>query len=115
MAQITSRASLLPIFGARVRTYRLARGMKQESLAAAVGYETHTLIAKIESGKALPSLAKAVAIAEVLEVGLQQLLSDSTPVALAFPGLRKVVQATSIEYRQVCIKVLRTLAEDLAL
>lgn len=50
--------------------------MKQEVLAAAVGYGSRSGIASIEAGDVLPSVDKALEIARVLGVGIEEILGD---------------------------------------
>jgi transcriptional regulator with XRE-family HTH domain len=62
--------------GKNLRMYRAAAGMTQERLAEIVGCSDRN-IGLIETGKGMPSLSTAVAIANALGVGLDQLiLSD---------------------------------------
>lgn len=62
--------SVSVVFGQGMRRIREAQGMKQETLARLAGYGDHSNIAKIEGGKTLPSLAKGLRLAEVLQVSL---------------------------------------------
>lgn len=64
------------IVGERIRQARKARHIKQDSLAAEVGYGSRAAIAQIENGLTLPSLEKAVAIARTLHVRIGWMLGE---------------------------------------
>jgi transcriptional regulator with XRE-family HTH domain len=87
--------------------------MKQQTLAEAVGYETHAIIAKIEGGLTLPSFDKAVAIAAALGVSLDSLLTDAPSRAQDFPALTRLLKSTPRELQHAWIAVLKALADDL--
>jgi transcriptional regulator with XRE-family HTH domain len=110
---VTSREALIATFGARVRARRQELRMKQESLAAAVGYENHTIIVKIEGGTTLPSFDKAVAIAEVLGVSLDWLLAYEATIESDFPDLQRLLKATPPGVHRAWISFLRAFADDL--
>jgi transcriptional regulator with XRE-family HTH domain len=61
------------LLGKNIRKHRALAGMTQEQLAEIVGC-TDRHIGKIENGQNTPSLAVAVAIANALNVGIDQLL-----------------------------------------
>lgn len=113
MAAVTNREVLSATFGMRLKARRKALGLKQESLARAVGYDNHTMIVKIEGGLILPSFDKAVALAEVLQVSLDDLLDERITSALLFPNLTRLLQATPKEATQLWIAFLRAFADDL--
>ena len=85
----------------------------QESLAEAVGYENHTIIAKIESGLSLPSLDKAFAISEVLAVSLDSLLREEQRGGLEFAQVQKLLKRMPPSLRGSWVAFLRALADDL--
>jgi transcriptional regulator with XRE-family HTH domain len=58
-------------FGLGVKRVRENQGMKQETLAMEVGYGDRSQIAKIETGKTVPSLDKALRLAETLQVPVE--------------------------------------------
>jgi transcriptional regulator with XRE-family HTH domain len=66
--------------GARVRAYRLKRGLTQARLAHLIGRSERWLI-DVERGGVDPRLSDAVALARVLSVGVDDLAGQSTPVA----------------------------------
>ena len=113
MGTVTSREALLATFGAHVRARRLSLAMKVETLAAAVGYENHTTIVKIEGGTTLPSFDKAVAIAEVLGVSLESLLADEPSAARDFAEVERLLNATPRGVHRAWIRFLRAFADDL--
>ena len=59
------------VFGLGVKRVREKYGMKQEVLALEVGYGDRSQIAKIETGKTVPSLDKALRLAKILQVPLE--------------------------------------------
>lgn len=69
------------IFGENIKKLRLARGMSQEELAKALGYENRSSINKIELGKNDMPRNKIVKAAQVLGVSPLQFFegSDSEP------------------------------------
>ena len=58
-------------FGLGVKRIREGRGIKQEALAIDVGYGNRSQIAKIETGKTIPSLDKALRLAAILQVTVE--------------------------------------------
>ena len=84
--------------GKRIQQLRKASGMTQEELAAAVDYSVdHVSI--VERGVKPPKLEKLVAIANVLNVGTDELLQDSLNAAT-------MLRATELSER------LKTLSPD---
>lgn len=59
------------VFGLGVKRVRERQGLKQEALAFEVGYGDRSQIAKIETGKTVPSLDKALRLAATLQVPLE--------------------------------------------
>jgi transcriptional regulator with XRE-family HTH domain len=55
-------------FGLGVKRVRERQGWKQEALAFEVGYGDRSQIAKIETGRTVPSLDKALRLSEILKV-----------------------------------------------
>lgn len=62
--------------GKKIHDLRKERGMKQETLATAVGYTNRSTIAQIENGLTLPSVDKVVEIARALGVRPGDLLDE---------------------------------------
>ena len=62
--------------GENIGQLQKARGWKQEALALEVGYGSRSAIASIENGFVLPSLDKALQIAQVLGVPLAALIEE---------------------------------------
>ena len=62
--------------GERIREARLSRGMSQEELGNAVGYQGKYAISKIESGKNKPNLDYINRFAEVLGVSASWLIGS---------------------------------------
>ena len=75
--------------GKRIKAARERVGMTQEDLAAAVDYSVDH-VSVVERGVKPPKLEKLVAIANVLNVGTDELLQDSLKT-LSPDGLRKVM------------------------
>ena len=67
------RSRIQEIVTCRVRTFRMAKGLTQESLAKQAGLNC-THISKIESGKRLPSLKAICRLANVLDIEAYELL-----------------------------------------
>lgn len=84
--------------GKRIKTARERAGMTQEDLAAAVDYSVDH-VSVVERGVKPPKLEKLVAIANVLNVGTDELLQDSLNVAT-------MLRATELSER------LKTLSPD---
>lgn len=84
--------------GKRIKAARERVGMTQEDLAAAVDYSVDH-VSVVERGVKPPKLEKLVAIANVLNVGTDELLQDSLNVAT-------MLRATELSER------LKTLSPD---
>lgn len=101
--------------GERMRAFRRARGMKQETLAAEVGYSSRAAIAQFENGFALPSLEKAIELARALGIDPGALFKEDSKQAEAMDlslTYREVMQA-SAECRMQFIRFLRSMIADL--
>lgn len=61
--------------GRRVRDARMRKNISQEKLAELAGTSL-TSISRLETGKSMVSLEKLALLAEVLDVGLEELLQD---------------------------------------
>jgi transcriptional regulator with XRE-family HTH domain len=65
-------------FGRRLKELRKRRGLAQKELATAIG--VHPLqVSKYETGANFPTVAKVIAIAQMLQVGMDQLFGDIVP------------------------------------
>ena len=73
--RITFREQL-SIVGARIREFRLAKGISQEELADQAGCH-RTYVGMLERGQSNPSLAILFRVADVLEVDVVNLLMKS--------------------------------------
>jgi len=67
-------------FGRRLRLQRMRVHLTQEQLAAKVGIATNSYGA-LESGSHRPSLNTLIKLCSVLDIGVDELLADSLPVA----------------------------------
>lgn len=101
MATKTAINPLAAKIGERIRAFRLARGMKQDTLADEVGYSSRAAIAQFENGFAVPSLEKVIDLARVLGVHPGALLSDAE------------IPSQDSEERLKQIRTLRALADDM--
>jgi transcriptional regulator with XRE-family HTH domain len=63
-------------FGEKLHTLRERRGMSLREMARALGFQSHSHITKIETGKRSPSLELAIQIADLFEVTVDQLVRD---------------------------------------
>lgn len=61
--------------GRRVRDARMRKNISQEKLAELAGTSL-TSISRLETGKSMVSLEKLALLADVLDVGLEELLQD---------------------------------------
>ena len=65
----------LKIFGINVKKQRLLRGISQEELAEKCDISRNS-ISLIETGKLNPTILKVVDIAKVLDVNIENLITD---------------------------------------
>lgn len=80
------RYSLASRLGAKLAARRKERGQTQSELAERVGVDTET-ISRFERGAALPSLLTLEKISRSLQVGVGELLAESTAQADDQAGL----------------------------
>jgi transcriptional regulator with XRE-family HTH domain len=115
MATKTPINPLAAKIGERMRAFRRARGMKQDTLAAEVGYSSRAAIAQFENGFALPSLEKAIDIARALSIHPGELFkegalqAEKSDLGMTY---RAAMQASPACRAQLVI-VLRAMADDL--
>jgi transcriptional regulator with XRE-family HTH domain len=74
-------------FGAAVRRERERKAWSQLALAQRVSYESHGMIASIESGRKAPSFEMACELALALGISLDALVTLSAPPGATPPGL----------------------------
>lgn len=68
------------IFSKKLKELRKNRGLSQDDLAIAIGvHKSH--VSRYERGLALPSIEVADKIATTLKVGIEELISDNSPVS----------------------------------
>jgi transcriptional regulator with XRE-family HTH domain len=101
--------------GERIRALRIARGMKQEALALEVGYSSRGTIAQFENGLALPSIDKAVAIAEFFRIPLDALVKEEDEYCeeSLLLTLRQMAMGCPEEQRKTIAAYCRTFADAL--
>jgi len=90
--------------GARIRQWRLARGMNQQQLAEASGL-TQSGLFRIEMGRTNPQLATLQQIASALECSVRELLCgkcDSDPhLAAVVQRVKRIVESGDHAARQI--------------
>jgi transcriptional regulator with XRE-family HTH domain len=97
--------------GRIIQRLREAQGMKQEVLAAEVGYTNRSTIAQIENGWTLPSVDKVLKIAHVLGVHPGVLLDEhGVEGCLAENVMQRLLEGSQIRRY---ITTLRNLADEL--
>lgn len=63
-------------FGEKLRILRKQRQMKLTELADALGYEAHSYISEVETGKKQPTLEFVLKVSRLFEVSMDQLAKD---------------------------------------
>lgn len=63
-------------FGAKVRMLREQRGLSVRQLTAALGMQSHSHIAKIETGQSQPSADMILRLARFFDVSIDALMKD---------------------------------------
>lgn len=69
------------LFGSRLRTIRLEKGLSQETLAEKTGLSTN-FVGEMERGLKAPGLPAIVRLARALDSGVHDLLADFTVSAV---------------------------------
>lgn len=105
-------STLEAVFGRGLRRIRRQQGIKQEALAEAAGYKTHTNIVKMEGGKTLPSFEKALMLARILKVPVEAFMMEGYATEGLDQTYREIMHA-SAECREQFIGFLRALLDDL--
>ena len=100
--------------GKRIKAARERVGMTQEDLAAAVEYSVDHM-SVVERGAKPPKLEKLVAIANVLNVGTDELLQDNLNAAIMLQAteLSERIKTLSPEGQRKVLNVLSTLIAEL--
>lgn len=101
--------------GQRIRRYRKACGLSQETLAGKVGISV-THMSHIETGNTKLSLPVLAKIAEELSVGTDALLSDEPRLdkAALSTEVQEILDSFEADELPVAIEVLRTLRDAMA-
>lgn len=100
--------------GKRIKAAREKAHMTQEDLAAAVEYSVDHM-SVVERGAKPPKLEKLVAIANVLNVGTDELLQDNLNAAIMLQAteLSERIKTLSPEGQRKVLNVLSTLIAEL--
>lgn len=80
----------------RIKYFRKAKGLSQQSLATACGWESQSRIGNYESGIREPNLADIEKMATALNISLGELLQDSAPTE-ASPGVNITFARRALE------------------
>lgn len=94
--------------GQRIRKFRKALGLSQETLAEKVNIST-THMSHIETGNTKLSLPVLVALATVLEVRTDDLLYDESPSSrtTSINGIMQILDSSTKQQLQIIEDVLR--------
>ena len=111
-ATVEDERTLETAFGRGLRRIRKQQKMKQEALAQAAGYKDHTNIVKMEGGKTLPSLGKALLLARILQVPVEAFVVDGYTSEGLEQTYREML-AASPECRGQFVRMLRTMLREL--
>lgn len=104
-----ARRSLAQRIGARIRARREARGLSQAKLAELVDV-TPNFIGMLERGEKMPTVARLVAMAEVLGTKPGALLGDEAPADPWLDEVTAVASSMPAKMRPVTLAVLRAIA-----
>lgn len=63
-------------FGQKLKRLRQAKGLTLKELATQLGYDSHSYISELESGRKSPSVEIVVALSRFFNVTTDQLLKD---------------------------------------
>lgn len=66
----------LQAIGARISEERKRQGLSQDSLAAMLGYTSHTHISNVERGKKTPNLKMLCKLSEIFELEIDYFLTN---------------------------------------
>ena len=100
--------------GERIKRFRHKAHWTQEQLAGRIDAATST-IAHAESGSSKPSLPLLIKIANELNVSLDQLISDSLPIADVYiqKDISDILSDCTITEKQIIRDILLTTKETL--
>ena len=100
--------------GERIRRFRHKAHWTQEQLAGRIDAATST-IAHAESGTSKPSLPLLIKIANELNVSLDQLISDSLPIADVYiqKDISDILSDCTVTEKQIIRDILLTTKETL--
>ena len=95
-----------------VKRRRKKLGLKQSAVGHAAGYDNHSIISKIEHGKAVPALDKAFLLAHALQAAsIEELVTDVPTVPSLLEPIMLGVLSWSVSRRQAVADLLRQIAE----
>ncbi len=63
-------------FGEKLRALRSHRGLTLRDLANKLGYQTHSYLSEVESGKKIPTAELVLKVARAFDVTTDELLKD---------------------------------------
>lgn len=69
-------------FGEKVRALRSQRGLTLRDLASKLGYQTHSYLSEVESGKKMPTAELVLKIARTFDVTTDELLKDELDLSI---------------------------------
>jgi transcriptional regulator with XRE-family HTH domain len=72
-------------FGEKLRALRIEKGLTLKGLASRLGYNSHSYISEIESGRKQPSVEFILLVARVFNVTTDELMKDDLQVGLSRP------------------------------
>lgn len=67
-------------FGRKLKKLRRCKGMTLKELATQLGYDSHSYISELESGRKSPSIEIVVALSRFFGVTTDQLLKDELEI-----------------------------------
>jgi len=100
--------------GLRIRAHRLERRLTQEQLAEAIDRSVET-ISNLERGVSLPNEATLVRLAQVLNIGLDDLFKErktgSSKQPIEFFRATEVLRALDEKKLKLAYRILKAIAE----
>ena len=69
-------------FGEKVRLLRQHHNVKLIELSSVLGYNTHSYLSEIESGRKIPTVALVLKISSIFNISTDVLLKDNLEVEL---------------------------------
>jgi transcriptional regulator with XRE-family HTH domain len=70
-------------FGDKLRALRIYHHLTLSELSSRLGYNTHSYISEIESGRKTPTVGFVLKVADLFHVTTDQLLRDELEIALS--------------------------------